>query len=49
MADLFSHFAFLLPQKTRNSLNARLRKAAADPFEVLHRINWSAPWLERKF
>lgn len=29
-------------------LQARLVPLLADPFEVLHKYYWSAPWLERK-
>ena len=46
--SLFSEFAHLLPAKRLARAQARWRKALADPFEVLHRYYFSAPWLERK-
>ncbi|MBT2188190.1 hypothetical protein [Sphingobium nicotianae] len=46
--SLFSELAHLLPARSLARANARLRGALADPFEVLHRYYFDAPWLESK-
>ena len=43
-----SELFFLWPAKAIAGTRRRMRDALLDPFELLHRINWSAPWLERK-
>ena len=45
--SLFSLLADL-PARSLARANATLRKALADPFDVLNRYYFAAPWLECK-